>query len=121
MYAVLETGGKQYKVSLGDTLEVEKLFLKVGESVTFDKVLLLVDDNSTQIGTPYLPNTSVEAEVIAQVKGGKIRVAKFKAKVRYRRTTGHRQHLTKLNIKKITTEKIPKKSSKSLTPKLTNR
>jgi len=101
MYAVIQTGGKQYKVSPKETLEIEKLEAKEGEKITFDKVLLLVDGKKVKIGTPYLKGVTVEAKVKAQKKGKKIRIARFRAKSRYRRVLGHRQRLTEVEIVKI--------------------
>jgi len=99
-YAIIQTGGKQYKVSEGDTVTVEKLENAVGQKVAFDQVLLLVN-GSVYIGQPYVAGVTVAGKVIDQVKGKKIRVAKFKAKARYRRVSGHRQQLTKVLIEKI--------------------
>ncbi len=101
-YAVIQTGGKQYQVSEGDTLEVEKLEGKAKAKLTFDKVLLVVDDKKISLGQPLVKGAKVTAEILEQKKGDKIRVAKFKAKSRYRRIQGHRQLLTKLKILKIT-------------------
>lgn len=100
-YAVLKTGGKQYRVSEGQVLEVEKLNKKPKERVDFSEVLLLVNEGDRQIGKPQVEGVKVEAEVLEQIKGPKIRVAKFKAKVRYRRVRGHRQSLTRVKIEKI--------------------
>ena len=104
MYAVIETGGKQYKVSPGDNILIEKIEGKVGDNIKFDKILLLVDGDSVNVGKPYL-DENVVGKIISQGRGEKIRVSKFKAKVRYRRTTGHRQYLTKVVIEKIKTPK----------------
>lgn len=116
MYAIIETGGKQYKVSPGDNILVEKLEGKEGENINFNKVLLLVDNSVVNIGTPYVENASVGGKILSQEKGEKIRVSKFKAKVRYRKTTGHRQLLTKIAINDIKTGKTAKKP----TPKKKN-
>jgi large subunit ribosomal protein L21 len=101
MYAVLETGGRQYKVKPGDVLQVEKLAAEPGETVTLDRVLLLADGDSVAVGTPVVDGATVLAEVVDQRRGPKIIVFKYKAKVRYRRKTGHRQSLTTLRIKEI--------------------
>lgn len=101
MYAVIETGGKQYRVQEGDTLFVEKLDLEVGESVAFDKVLLLSKDGVLQVGKPYLEGVKVEASVLEQGKGKKIIVFKYKPKKNYRKKKGHRQPYTKVKIEKI--------------------
>lgn len=100
-YAVIQTGGKQYKVSEGDTIAVERLTVKPEEKMVFDDVLLSVVEGNVQVGTPYVAGMSVTAEVLANMRGEKIRVSKFKAKARYRRTTGHRQELTQLKITQI--------------------
>src|SRR5919199_60455 len=101
MYAILETGGKQYKVRPGDTIDVEKLAVEPGETVELGRVLMLGDDDQVQIGSPLVEGASVMAEVVDQHRGPKIIVFKYKAKVRYRRKTGHRQSLTTLRIKEI--------------------
>ena len=100
-YAVIETGGKQYKVNVGDSLSVESLRLEAGKSVSFAKVMLLVSDGNAEIGTPYLENVEVVGKVTDTKKGEKIRVAKFKAKSRYRRVMGHRQSLSQVLIEAI--------------------
>ena len=97
MKAVFETGGKQYYVKEKDVLYVEKLDAKENEKVTFDNVLM-IDGNS---GTPYIKGAKVEAKVLKQGKAKKITVFKFKAKKKYRRTQGHRQPYTKVEITKI--------------------
>ena len=101
MYAVIETGGKQYLIKSGDTLKVEKLDAEAGKEFVFDKVLLLAEDDGTdvKIGTPYLDGVSISAEVMEQGRNKKIRVVKFKRKVRYRRVAGHRQHFTKVKVR----------------------
>ncbi|HEV2340137.1 MAG TPA: 50S ribosomal protein L21 [Patescibacteria group bacterium] len=101
-YAVIVSGNKQYKVTEGDVVIVERLSsVKTDSTYTFDKVLLLVEDKKTLIGTPMLTNVQVSAKVIAEKKGQKIRVAKFKAKSRYRRVMGFRPVQTHLKIEKI--------------------
>lgn len=108
-YAVIETGGKQYKVTSGQTLEIEKLPVEKDENVLFDKVLLYVSEGKTEIGTPYLSDIVVKAKMVDQIKGEKIRVAKFKAKSRYRKVMGHRQLISKVLIESIKKEKQKKK------------
>lgn len=100
-YVVFQTGGKQYKVTEGSILEVEKLTVQAGEEVSFANILLSVADGAIQIGKPFLAGAVITAKVLEQTKGPKIRVAKFKAKSRHRRVTGHRQSLTKVQITKI--------------------
>ncbi len=100
MFAVIETGGKQYLVKTGDTLKIEKLPVEAGKDMVFDKVLLLANEDGTGVsmGHPYLDGTTVSANVLEQGKGDKIRVVKYKRKVRYRRAIGHRQLFTKVKI-----------------------
>jgi large subunit ribosomal protein L21 len=98
MYAILETGGKQYKVRPGDTLQVEKLPGDAGDTVELDRVLMVADDEAVAVGKPLVEGAKVLAEVVGQGRGPKIIVFKYKAKVRYRRKTGHRQSLTTLRI-----------------------
>jgi large subunit ribosomal protein L21 len=101
MYAVIVTGGKQYKVQEGDAIFVEKLNANEGDSVTFDQVLLVSKDGSVTTGTPTVPGAVVTGKVEKQGKGRKIVVFKFKAKKNYRRKQGHRQPYTKVVIEKI--------------------
>ena len=97
-YAVIATGGKQYRVSVGDWIEVEKLDAEAGSEVTIDQVLLIGGNGEPQIGTPLVEGAVVTATVDAQFRGEKIVVFKYKPKKRYRRKMGHRQSLTKLTI-----------------------
>jgi large subunit ribosomal protein L21 len=101
MYAVVETGGKQYKVSAGETIEVEKLPLKVGQKVELDRVLLVSDKNKVQVGNPTIEGAKIMATVAGQSKGKKVIVFKYKPRNRYRRKAGHRQAYTRLQIDKI--------------------
>lgn len=101
MYAVVVSGGKQYKVREGDVLRVEKLAGQVGDPVSFDDVLLYSDGENVQIGQPRLENAKVTARVIEQGKARKIIVFKFKRRKRYRRKQGHRQHFTAVKIDAI--------------------
>lgn len=98
MFAVIKTGGKQYKVQENDTLVVEKLPQEKGGVVTFDEVLLVADGDKVTIGQPVIAGATVTAEVLEQRKARKVVVIKFKSKTRYRRKRGHRQHETKLKI-----------------------
>lgn len=100
-YAVIRSGGKQYKVTDGDVLELDKLNLEDRKTIVFDDVLLLVQDGKTTIGKPSVTGARVEAKLIEQKKGDKIRVSKFKAKSRYRKTIGFRAQLTVVQIEKI--------------------
>ena len=98
MYAVIKTGGKQYRVQQGDVIFVEKLDSQADDAVTFDEVLLVGDDNETQVGTPFVKGAKVEGKVLAQVKSRKIVVYKYKAKKNERKKQGHRQPYTKVEI-----------------------
>ena len=101
MHAIIETGGKQYKVAEGDTLFIEKLPVEAGEAVTFDKVLAVIDGDNVTVGTPVVEGAKVDAYVVKNGKGKKIIVFKYKPKKGYRRKQGHRQPYTKVTIGKI--------------------
>ncbi|HKM17990.1 MAG: 50S ribosomal protein L21 [Firmicutes bacterium] len=101
MYAVVETGGKQYKVAEGDVIYIEKLAAPVGEQVVLDRVLLVSKDGEVEVGTPTVANARVTAKVEDHGKGKKVIVFKYKPKKNYRKKTGHRQPFTKLVIEKI--------------------
>ena len=101
-YAIIETGGKQYRVSVGDSLSVERLPAEAGSELTIDRVLLLGGDGATRVGTPTVAGAAVTARVEDHRRGEKIIVFKYKAKKRYRRRLGHRQSLTRLTITGIT-------------------
>ncbi|WP_270164634.1 50S ribosomal protein L21 [Paenibacillus sp. SYP-B4298] len=101
MYAIIETGGKQYKVQEGDVLYIEKLELNEGDSVTFDRVLAVSKGEGLVTGTPVVAGASVTATVDKHGRGQKIVVYKYKAKKNYRRKQGHRQPYTKVTIGKI--------------------
>lgn len=101
MYAIIETGGKQIKVEVGSKIYVEKLDVETGSVYTFDKVLLVSDDNSAKVGTPYVAGVSVTAKVEKQGKEKKILVFKYKSKANYRRKQGHRQPYTCLTVEAI--------------------
>ncbi len=101
MYAIIETCGKQYKVQEGDVVFFEKLDTEEGKKVTFDKVVLVSKDEKVQIGNPYVKGAKVEGKVVSHGKGKKILVFKYKAKKNYRRTQGHRQPYTKVEITSI--------------------
>jgi large subunit ribosomal protein L21 len=107
MYTILETGGKQYRVGVGDMIDVELLDAAQGSTVNFDRVLMLVAPDQTLIGRPLLPQVKVTGEVVSDddadpVKGPKIVVFKFKRRKNQRRKTGHRQHYTRVKISGIT-------------------
>ena len=101
MYAIIETCGKQYKVSEGDVVFFEKLDAEEGKKVKFDNVILVSDGKKVEVGTPYVKGAKVEGKVIAHGKGKKIVVFKYKAKKNYRRKQGHRQPYTKVEITSV--------------------
>ena len=101
MYAVLETGGKQYRVSAGDTLEIERLATEAGQPVTFDRVLLVNADGKLSVGSPTVASATVVADVVAHKRGDKVIAFKMKRRKGYHRTVGHRQEITVVKIKEI--------------------
>lgn len=101
MYAVIKASGKQYRVTEGEVVNIDKIEGKEGDKIDFPEVLLVVDGEKVQIGQPTVTSVKVTAKILAQFKGEKIRVARFKAKVRYRRVKGFRPLLTKVQIEKI--------------------
>ena len=101
MYAVIETGGKQYRVQNGDKISVEKLNGEEGGKVVFDKVLVLGEGESAEVGTPYIEGTTVEGKILESGKGKKIVIFKYKAKKDYRKKQGHRQPYTLVEITAI--------------------
>ena len=102
-YALVQTGGHQYRVKPGDIIDVEKLDLEVGSTLELPEVLLLSHEGQLLVGTPRVDGALVRAEVQEQAKDGKIVVFKYKAKTRYRRKQGHRQRFTRLQIKELVT------------------
>ena len=101
MHAIIVTGGKQYKVAEGDTLFIEKLPQEAGDQVVFDQVLAVLDGDNATIGTPTVSGAKVEASVVKNGKGKKIRIFKYNPKKGYRKRQGHRQPYTKGEIQKI--------------------
>jgi len=101
MYAVIETGGKQYRVTSGDTLEVERLETEAGKPHTFDRVLLLAGEGNVRVGTPAVAGATVTADVTAHFRGEKKIAFKMKRRKGYHRTVGHRQELTRVKITDI--------------------
>ncbi|MFO1476964.1 MAG: 50S ribosomal protein L21 [Verrucomicrobiota bacterium] len=101
MYAVLETGSKQYRVSAGDTLEIERLAVEAGKPVTFDRVLLVNNDGKLTVGTPTVAKATVEADVVEHIRGEKVLTFKMKRRKGYHKSIGHRQELTVVKIKEI--------------------
>ena len=102
-YAIIQTGGKQYRVSEGDVLSVEKLDVEAGTETTFNDILLVVNGDKINLGLPHVAGASVKAEVVEQYKDEKVIAFKFKRRKGYHRTVGHRRKLTKLKITKIST------------------
>ena len=101
MYAVIETGGKQYKVQEGDTIFVEKIKAEEGDKIDFSKVLVVVNDDDLTVGKPYVEGVKVEGTVLEQGKARKVVVFKYKPKKNYKRKQGHRQPYTKVKVDKI--------------------
>ena len=101
MYAIIETGGKQYKVAEGDIITVEKLAVEAGSEYTFDKVLVLAKDGDVKVGAPYVEGAAVTASVIGDGKAKKVVVYKYKPKKGFHKKRGHRQPFTKLQIKSL--------------------
>jgi len=101
MYAVVATGGKQYKVEEGDVLRIEKIPGEVGESVSFDRVLMVSDGNEVTVGQPVVENAVVGARIVEQDRGKKVLVFKYKRRKRFRRKQGHRQSYTAVKITDI--------------------
>ena len=102
MYAVIKTGGKQYRVEQGDLLKVEKIEIAPGETLSFDEVLLVADGDKVQVGQPLLAGAKVTAEVVSQGRHDKIKIVKFRRRKHYRKQAGHRQWFTEVKITAIT-------------------
>ncbi|HXA30526.1 MAG TPA: 50S ribosomal protein L21 [Candidatus Angelobacter sp.] len=117
MYAILQQSGHQYRVSPGDRLVVDRLAAEVGSVVALEPVVLVQNDEGTQVGTPVVSGARVAAVVVAHSQGAKIRVFKFKAKKRYRRTHGHRSALTELRIEAVLAAGEPLPELKAAAPK----
>ncbi len=100
-FAIIETGGKQYKVKPGDKVKIEKIDAEEGKPFSFDKVLLVVDDKGVKIGTPYVAGASVETEVSSVGRHDKKIIFRYHSKTRYRKLKGHRQHYTEVLIKNV--------------------
>jgi large subunit ribosomal protein L21 len=101
MYAIIQTGGKQYKVTEGSVLKIEKLNVEPGDRLTLDQVLMVSDDNEVRVGNPLVANAQVIATVLEQGRNKKVIVYKFKKRKNYRRKQGHRQPYTKIKVEKI--------------------
>src|SRR6266849_6632664 len=104
MYAILETGSKQYRVSAGDTLKIERLEVEAGQPVNFDRILLVNNEGKLSVGAPTVPNATVLADVVEHIRGKKKIAFKMKRRKGYHKTIGHRQELTVVKIKEIRTE-----------------
>lgn len=118
MYAVIKTGGKQYRVAAGDKLKVERLAGEVGSDITLDQVLMLADGDNVTIGAPLVNGASVQAKVLAHGRGNKVMIFKFRRRKHYRKTQGHRQDFTEIEIGAIgatggATGKKPAKAAKA--------
>lgn len=98
MYAVIKTGGKQYRVSEGQTLRIEKLNAEQGTNVEFDQVLMVADGENFKVGTPLVSGGKVTAEILEQGRGKKVKIVKFRRRKHYRRQMGHRQSFTEVKI-----------------------
>src|ERR1017187_9301651 len=107
MYAVLETGSKQYRVSAGDTLQIDRLTVEAGQPVTFDRVLLVNNDGKVSVGSPTVASATVVADVVEHIRGEKKIAYKMKRRKGFRKTIGHRQELTVVKIKEIKTQAEP--------------
>ncbi|RPG51676.1 MAG: 50S ribosomal protein L21 [Gammaproteobacteria bacterium TMED1] len=101
MYAVIESGGKQHRVALGETLKLEKLDVPEGETVDFDKVMMIGEGSDINIGSPFVDGGKVTAEVLVHGRGAKINIIKMRRRKHYRRQAGHRQWFTEVKIKEI--------------------
>ncbi|HEY3299219.1 MAG TPA: 50S ribosomal protein L21 [Methylophilaceae bacterium] len=101
MYAVIKTGGKQYRVTPGLRLKVEKLETEVGGNVTIDQVLMVADGDDVKIGAPLIQGAKVQAKVLSHGRGDKVMIFKFRRRKHYRKTQGHRQSYTEIQIEKI--------------------
>ena len=109
MYAIIKSGGKQYRVKKGEKLKLEKLDTEIGKKIVFDEVLSVGEGADLKIGTPYLKDAKVEAKVIDEGKSKKIEVIKFKRRKNYKRNFGHRQHFSMVEITNISVKKAPAK------------
>lgn len=103
-YAIVEDGGKQYRAVIGESIDVDKYPLEVGEEIDMEKVLLISDGDTVKVGTPFVKGAKIQATVVAQVKGPKVVVFKYMAKERIRTKTGHRQQYTRVRIDAISEE-----------------
>ena len=101
MFAIIETGSKQYKVAAGKKIQIEKLNAKEGESLVFDKVLLRANGETVSVGAPYISGATVEGKVLRQARSKKVIIFKYHSKTRQRKKRGHRQHFTEVEVTKV--------------------
>jgi large subunit ribosomal protein L21 len=101
MYAVIKTGGKQYRVSAGEKLKVEQIPADIGAEIVLDQVLMVTDGGAVKLGTPLVSGASVQAKVVAQGRGDKVHIFKMRRRKHYRKTLGHRQNFTEIEINGI--------------------
>jgi len=101
MNAVVKTGGKEYRISKGDLIRVEKMEGKVGDQVTMKDILMISDEDKVQVGNPFLTNAVITGEIVQQVRGKKVLIYKMKRRKNYRRTKGHRQTYTYIRVNEI--------------------
>lgn len=106
MYAVVATGGKQYRVAANQELQIEMLDAEIGSAIVFDEVLLVSDGEKSSVGKPYLVNVSVKAEIVAQERAKKVEIIKFNRRKHHMKHQGHRQYLTKVKILEIVGAKL---------------
>ena len=118
MYAVIETGGKQYRVQEGDVITIEKLNVEAGDAIAFDKVLVLADDKDLKVGAPYVAGAAVHGEVVENGKAKKVIIYKYKAKKDYRKKQGHRQPYTMVKITSLGGEATPAKAEDAADKKI---
>ncbi|MBI4300161.1 MAG: 50S ribosomal protein L21 [Chloroflexi bacterium] len=116
MYAIIETGGKQYNVAPGQTIDVGRLGAQAGETLVLERVLMVADGEKKLIGQPMVPGGKVTATVLGEVRGDKVIVFKYKPKVRYDKKTGHRQHYTRITINDISWEGAAPASAEASAP-----
>ena len=100
-FAIIETGGKQYRVAAGEKIKIEKLDATEGEGVVFDKVLFISEDDAVTVGSPYISGAKVEGKVLAQARSKKVIIFKYHSKTRQRKKRGHRQYFTEVEVMKV--------------------
>lgn len=108
MYAVIATGGKQFRVSEGQKIQIEKMSADAGQAVEFKQILMLVDGDNVQVGAPYIQGAVVNAEVVRQMRGDKVHILKFRRRKHHMKQAGHRQYLTEVKITGINSKEKSK-------------